>query len=135
MSENRWVCTVCGYVHQGEAPPDSCPVCAAGPELFEPEETTPEAAPTEPKGEYLAEWERAEDDFERKYARLVHLAKTGESEISPMRTQRTFPEWDTILFKGAQLARMPLNEDVPVSTKTQNDFVLSAGLVIRLSGV
>ncbi len=24
----RWRCTVCGYVHEGEAPPDSCPVCA-----------------------------------------------------------------------------------------------------------
>ena len=25
----KWKCTVCGYVHEGEAPPDKCPVCGA----------------------------------------------------------------------------------------------------------
>lgn len=25
----RWVCSVCGYVHEGDAPPESCPVCKA----------------------------------------------------------------------------------------------------------
>lgn len=23
----KWVCSVCGYVHEGDAPPDICPVC------------------------------------------------------------------------------------------------------------
>jgi rubredoxin/uncharacterized membrane protein len=23
----KWLCTVCGYVHEGDAPPDNCPVC------------------------------------------------------------------------------------------------------------
>ncbi len=23
----KWVCTVCGYVHEGDTPPESCPVC------------------------------------------------------------------------------------------------------------
>lgn len=23
----KWVCTVCGYVHEGDTPPDVCPVC------------------------------------------------------------------------------------------------------------
>ena len=23
----KWVCTVCGYIHEGENPPDTCPVC------------------------------------------------------------------------------------------------------------
>ena len=31
----KWVCLVCGYVHEGEGPPDECPICAAGPEEFE----------------------------------------------------------------------------------------------------
>ncbi len=31
----KWRCTVCGYVHTGETPPDICPVCGVGPELFE----------------------------------------------------------------------------------------------------
>ncbi|MEG2421659.1 MAG: NADH peroxidase [Oscillospiraceae bacterium] len=25
----KWVCTVCGYVHEGDNPPDFCPVCKA----------------------------------------------------------------------------------------------------------
>ena len=25
----KWVCTVCGYVHEGPNPPDFCPVCKA----------------------------------------------------------------------------------------------------------
>lgn len=33
--EKRWICTLCGYVHQGETPPDTCPICGATPDLFE----------------------------------------------------------------------------------------------------
>lgn len=25
----KWICTVCGYVHEGDTPPDKCPVCKA----------------------------------------------------------------------------------------------------------
>ena len=30
----KWRCTVCGYVHVGENPPDKCPVCGAGKAKF-----------------------------------------------------------------------------------------------------
>lgn len=30
----KWVCTVCGYVHEGENPPDKCPTCGVGPDKF-----------------------------------------------------------------------------------------------------
>ena len=34
--EEKWVCTVCGYVHEGPLPEDyECPLCGAGPEDFE----------------------------------------------------------------------------------------------------
>ena len=23
----KWVCPVCGYVHEGDTPPEECPVC------------------------------------------------------------------------------------------------------------
>jgi len=23
----KWICTICGYVHTGEEPPEQCPVC------------------------------------------------------------------------------------------------------------
>ena len=39
MAETKaWICTVCGYVHQGDVAPDVCPLCGATQELFEPHE-------------------------------------------------------------------------------------------------
>jgi len=37
----RYVCTVCGYIHEGDAPPDKCPQCGAPAEKFQ--EEKPEA--------------------------------------------------------------------------------------------
>ena len=31
----KWVCTVCGYVYEGDAAPAECPVCHVGAEKFE----------------------------------------------------------------------------------------------------
>jgi len=31
----QYRCTVCGYVHEGDGPPDECPVCGVGAEMFE----------------------------------------------------------------------------------------------------
>ena len=31
----KWLCKVCGYIHEGETPPDVCPICGVGPEEFE----------------------------------------------------------------------------------------------------
>ena len=30
----KWKCTVCDYIHEGDNPPDECPLCGVGPELF-----------------------------------------------------------------------------------------------------
>ena len=31
----KFICTVCGYVHEGDAPPEFCPVCKASSSKFE----------------------------------------------------------------------------------------------------
>lgn len=31
----KWVCTVCGYVHEGAEPPKECPVCHVGADKFQ----------------------------------------------------------------------------------------------------
>jgi len=31
----KWRCTVCGYIHSGDEPPEKCPVCGADKSLFE----------------------------------------------------------------------------------------------------
>lgn len=30
----KWICTVCGYVHEGDAPPEVCPICMVSAEEF-----------------------------------------------------------------------------------------------------
>ncbi len=30
----KWICSVCGYVHEGDTPPEKCPVCKAPAEKF-----------------------------------------------------------------------------------------------------
>lgn len=37
-NKSKWVCTVCGYVHYGENPPDKCPLCGVPAERFVKEE-------------------------------------------------------------------------------------------------
>jgi nitrite reductase (NADH) large subunit len=52
---SRWRCSVCGYIHEGDGPPDECPVCGAAREEFvredgeasSPEPAAPPAVATE----------------------------------------------------------------------------------------
>ena len=30
----KFICTVCGYIHEGDAPPEICPVCKVGADKF-----------------------------------------------------------------------------------------------------
>ena len=30
----KWVCSVCGYIHYGDNPPEKCPLCGVPKELF-----------------------------------------------------------------------------------------------------
>ena len=36
----KYVCTICGYIHEGDCPPAACPQCGVGPEKFEEQTTT-----------------------------------------------------------------------------------------------
>lgn len=42
----KWQCTVCGYIHQGETAPDKCPVCGADQSLFVPYQEEDAGAPS-----------------------------------------------------------------------------------------
>lgn len=58
------------------------------------------------------------NSFDNKLDVIQRLAKTGKSEDSSMRTLQAFPDWEMLLFRGAQLEPMPHNEDVDVNMKT-----------------
>jgi glutamate synthase domain-containing protein 2/rubredoxin len=64
------------------------------------------------------EYRRLEDELEVHMADIHQIAETGKSIIEPMRTRKSVPSWDEILIKGAQLAKLPLNHEVPVHTQT-----------------
>ena len=130
---SAYECTVCGYVYNeaDEGIPWEdldhdwvCPVCAAERDFFEStggEADTPTAEPVAAApdlGGYLSQWKRSSDELETSMVTIHEMAVTGESVLEAMRTRRPVIAWDDVLFKGAQLASLPLNEDVPVNTRT-----------------
>jgi len=30
----KWKCTICNYIHEGEEPPEECPICGADSSFF-----------------------------------------------------------------------------------------------------
>ncbi len=120
---DTWVCPICqsGKTHlrpvaaQYPAPAtrsSACPVCGAS------LARTLSSLPDSFNGTYLAAWVRETDDTEEHMADIHTIAVTGKSVIEPMRTKTRVISWDDILIKGAQIAKIPLNRDVPVNTRT-----------------
>jgi glutamate synthase domain-containing protein 2/rubredoxin len=132
----RYVCQVCEYVYDEEKEgvkwedlPDSweCPVCGSARSLFDlVDEETGEASPREgapPVEEPQEAGEqidlRRTSDVREIYLSDIHqIAELGKSISEPMRTAKATISWDDLLIKGAQLAKFPLNHDVPVKTRT-----------------
>jgi methylamine---glutamate N-methyltransferase subunit C len=125
----EYVCSVCGHTYDESAEgqawdglPDDwvCPVCGSGKDLFEAEAPAEAKAPAtgEQNEPYLAQWRRETDEFEAHMQAIHRMAETGQSLHEPMRSRQRVISWDDILIRGAQLARLPLNENEPVSTVT-----------------
>lgn len=32
--KKKWKCSLCGYIHTGDSPPEECPVCGASSDKF-----------------------------------------------------------------------------------------------------
>jgi glutamate synthase domain-containing protein 2 len=118
-SATTWKCTTCSYLHTGPTPPAICPVCGAPTQLFVAEDP-PEMQPLRviDTSDYLAAWRRETDELEPRFARLQSLATSGRGEISAMGTHQPMVGWDSVLFYGAQLDRLPLDKDDEVQTRT-----------------
>jgi len=75
----KWHCDVCGYVHEGDAPPEQCPVCGADRNRFAPQddpaENGPEetATPTDAPAEDRPNWQCS----------VCGTTRTGEVAPSP----------------------------------------------------
>lgn len=128
----KFVCTVCGYIHEGEKAPEECPVCHQPGEKFREETSqddnvsTVDLATGETKEqEDVSSMELSYDknfyrnDASCRYMEEIHqMAVTGKTISGAMGTKMAMPSWDDILLLGAQLNPPPLNEDDPVSTMT-----------------
>lgn len=68
--------------------------------------------------EQLIKRHQDQDQIEKWIDDIHTMAESGESIIEPMRTRSDVISWDDILIKGAQLARIPVNHEVPVTTRT-----------------
>jgi glutamate synthase domain-containing protein 2/rubredoxin len=124
-------CDLCGYQYDEEyesVPWEelgddwTCPVCDASKSDFivvksaAPEESAP--SPPKPGATVKAAWIRQSDDLEVCMADIHQMAATGQSILEAMRTSTPCISWDDLLFKGAQLAKLPLNEHDAVNTTT-----------------
>ena len=58
----KYVCTICGYVHEGDEPPEKCPICNQPKEKFKPVEE--EKPKVEPKST-----ENCDLSYDKQYAR------------------------------------------------------------------
>ena len=119
-------CGVCGYIYdedkQGKnwdgLPEDwICPVCDSARSYFNLTGDNRIREESHPSG-LAKELIRTSDELETYMVDIHRISETGESIIEPMRTKKKTFTWDDILIKGAQLAKIPLNENEPVSTKT-----------------
>lgn len=133
---SKFVCTVCGFVYEGDAAPDECPVCHQPASKFreEPAENAQvndlNSDSKEPEGESGQKSGICSTDLEYdknfyridkscRYMEEIHqMAVTGKTIGGSMGTRMPMPNWDDILLLGAQLNPAPLADDAPVSTMT-----------------
>lgn len=128
----RFICSVCGYVHEGESAPQECPVCHQPAEKFREESLESDSVSTldlpsgeaEEKEDVSAMELSYDKNFYRndnscRYMEEIHqMAVTGKTISGAMGTKMAMPSWDDVLLLGAQLNPPPLEEDEPVSTMT-----------------
>ena len=73
--EQRWQCTVCGYIHTGPEPPEKCPVCGADRSQFVRMDTPEEkAAPTETEATPASDQAPPAAAFLAPYRKWIDLA-------------------------------------------------------------
>jgi glutamate synthase domain-containing protein 2 len=130
----KYICSVCEYVHDEETngqkwddlPEDwVCPVCESPKNYFskvdeiesasEPQDEPVEDTPVE---SFPINLQKTMAEAEPYFADIQEIARSGQTVDEPMRTKEPVISWDEILIKGAQLAKLPLNKEEPVNTKT-----------------
>ena len=82
----KWVCTVCGYVHEGGQPPEKCPICKQPSEKFK-EAEAPKKTPYAGTKTERNLWEAfaGESQARNKYTYFASVAKkAGYEQIAAL---------------------------------------------------
>jgi len=128
----QYICEVCEYVYDEEKSGQlwvdvsetfECPVCGSPEDCFEcvTQKFVEEKQVDDPSGdtkEMTIDLKKTMAETEIHFMDIHEMAETGSSVFEPMRTKTATLSWDEILIKGAQLAKIPLNHEDPVNTKT-----------------
>jgi methylamine---glutamate N-methyltransferase subunit C len=131
----RYRCDVCGHIYDEEKEgirfkdlPANwvCPVCKSSKSHFKLMLEPALAAPANTAGKTAHETAPEPEvamghtypPFEKHVEDIRQIAISGKSLVSPMRTAEDVISWDQLLFKGAQLAKLPIHQDIDVSTRT-----------------
>jgi len=129
----EYICEVCQFIYdESENPPwDSladdwiCPVCSSSRKMFK--KIAEDGVEIENTGEPSSESSDSEDfpdlkktmsETESHFSDIHEIAGRGDIIYEPMRTKLKTVSWDDILIKGAQLAKLPLNTEDSVDSRT-----------------
>lgn len=93
MIVKKWKCTVCGYIHQGDTPPEKCPQCGAPKEKF----VLLADSSSDIKGMQLS---RSEREFMPDFEADVLVVGSGGAAFSAAATARKLGASVIILEKG-----------------------------------
>lgn len=117
-------CDVCDTIHEGpgnwkEITDEwKCPVCESSKSYFKPVSDRIKISNTITQSKDIDIQPSQKLKIEEYFDDIKKISETGESIIEPMRTNKPTISWDDILIKGTQLAKIPLNKDEFVNTKT-----------------
>ena len=130
----QYICSVCEYVHDevktgqtwDELPEGwVCPVCESPKSYFSKmnaagteSEPVDDSQEKETDKSVFIDLQKTMVESEPYFADIQEIARNNRTMDEPMRTKEPVISWDEILIKGAQLAKIPLNHEDPVTTKT-----------------
>ena len=80
----KWVCTVCGYVHEGEEAPEQCPVCKQPKEKFKLMEEEKKILMQELRQKNLEAAFAGESQARNKYTYFASVAKEGYEQMAAL---------------------------------------------------
>ncbi len=85
----KWYCTVCGYVHEGDQPPEQCPVCKQPASKFKKMEEEAEYATVHKLGE--GKMHDTPEEMIQELRANFDPRSPRRSRDTPLRRQTTLP--------------------------------------------